>query len=102
MDAILDKIVYLCLVLLLLVLLILAKRAYNYLKSLMSKEDAAKLDSFVWELVAAAEQMYKEKDPTGAVRLDYVQGMLMEAGYEITEAIRAKIESCVLKLGGSK
>lgn len=51
------------------------------------------LDRFITSLVSAAEQMYKNED--GSFRLKYVQAMLVEAGYDITEAVRALIESKV-------
>ena len=53
---------------------------------------------FIGELVAAAEQMYRDDDWDGSVRLDYVQGMLIQAGYEMTEAVRALIEAKVFEI----
>ncbi len=98
MEVIMNKIIMVAACLLLLILVILAKKAYIYLKSLMKKEDAEKLDKFVEELVLAAEQMLKAEDETGSIRLEYVQGMLIEAGYDLTDTVRALIESKVYKL----
>ena len=54
------------------------------------------LDKFVTSLVAAAEQMYWNEN--GSFRLEYVQTALIEAGYELTEAVRALIESKVYEI----
>ena len=56
------------------------------------------LETFITSLVEAAEQMYKADDEGGAKRLDYVQTMLAEAGYELSDALRAVIESKVYEL----
>ena len=42
--------------------------------------------------------MLKKDDDDGSKRLEYVQGMLIEAGYELTDALRAKIEAKVFQL----
>lgn len=67
----------------------------TYLRTNLDEKNVAFLGTFVAELVAAAEQMYAKDDPDGSIRLSYVQEMLVEAGYEITEAVRALIESKV-------
>lgn len=74
----------------------------RWIKSNLAEKDAAKLDLFVSELVSAAEQMYKEYDPDGHIRLEYVEEMLIDAGYEITGAVRALIESKVLSINLSR
>lgn len=76
----------------------LGKYLIAWLKTVLSEKDAEKLDLFVAELVAAAEQMYKQEDPDGSKRLLYVQTMLVEAGYDITEAVTALIESKVYSI----
>ena len=68
------------------------------LRAKLSETNAAKLDLFVAELVAAAEQLYKAKDPTGTIRFDYVKTMLVQAGYEITDAVKALIEAKVFEI----
>lgn len=70
----------------------------SWLKSKLDNEQEAKLDLFIAELVAAAEQMYKKNDPDGSLRMDYVQKMLVNAGYDVTEAIQALIESKVFSI----
>lgn len=70
----------------------------SWLKSKLDHEQEAKLDLFVTELVAAAEQMYKKDDPDGSFRNLYVQKMLAEAGYELTDAVKALIESKVFNI----
>lgn len=67
----------------------------NYLRSNLDAKEVEFLDTFVAELVAAAEQMYAKDDPDGTIRLGYVQEMLLEAGYEITDAVKAMIEAKV-------
>ena len=76
----------------------LGKYVVSWLKSKLSEKNAAKLDLFVAELVAAAEQLYKKDDPDGKMRLNYVESMLIQAGYDITNAVRAMIESKVFEV----
>lgn len=67
--------------------------AADYLKQKGYNDE---LDRFITSLVTAAEQMYWNED--GDFRLKYVQTMLIEAGYELTDVIRAKIESKVYEI----
>lgn len=76
----------------------LGKYLVSFLKTNLDDRGDAKLDLFIAELVAAAEQMYKEDDPDGTARLNYVQTMLIGAGYDITDAVRALIESKVFEI----
>lgn len=76
----------------------LGKYVVNWLKSNLDDRGDEKLDTFIAELVAAAEQMYKKDDPEGTARLHYVQTMLIGAGYDITDAIQAVIESKVFEI----
>lgn len=76
----------------------LGKYVVNWLKTNLDDRGDAKLDLFVAELVAAAEQMYKKDDPDGTARLEYVQTMLIGAGYDITDAVQALIESKVFEI----
>lgn len=99
MELIMEKLIEAAALVLTVALIILAKRGFAYLKTLLKKEEADALDTFVDELVGAADQMYKKDDPDGSIRLDYVYQMLIEAGHELTDALRAKIENKVLKLG---
>ena len=79
----------------------LIREALKYLRASMDEKDRAKLDAFISSLVAAADQMYKAQDSDGSIRLGYVQDMLVEAGYDLTDAIRALIESKVHELNAS-
>lgn len=56
------------------------------------------VDKLIYDFVSAAEQQFKVSDPTGKVRLDYVTELLQKMGIEITEIIKAKIESTVLDM----
>ena len=98
MEAILDNIVKIAALMVLLVGSYLAKRLDSYLKARLDQEEAEKLDKLVGELVSAAEQLYKAFDDDGSVRLNYVKGMLIAEGYELTESIMAQIESKVYAL----
>lgn len=98
MDEILNIIVKLVATLLAFGVGWLVKYLVSLLRSKLDENSAEKLDLFIAELVAAAEQLYKQQDPDGTVRLKYVQDMLIEAGYEITDAIRALIESKVFEI----
>ena len=76
----------------------LGRYLVSLLKTKLDEKQTVILDQFIAELVAAAEQMYKAVDDDGAIRLNYVQTMLVEAGYDITEAVRAMIESKVFEI----
>ena len=80
------------------ILTYLGNKATQYIKNRMNAEEWAWLEIFVSSLVAAAEQLYKEIDDDGKIRLAYVENMLAEAGYELTDALRALIESKVYEL----
>lgn len=76
----------------------LGKYLVSWVKTKLNVTQAEKLNLFIAELVAAAEQMYKQKDPDGSIRLAYVKGMLVEAGYDITDAVKALIEAKVFEV----
>lgn len=95
MEEIINIIIRIAATLLLFGLGWLGRYLVKWLKTRLSDSDAAKLDLFITELVAAAEQLYRNGDPGGEKRLDYVQRMLVEAGYDITDMVRALIESKV-------
>jgi len=98
MENIMDIIIRIAATLLALGAGYLGKFLVGWLKGKLSDRDAAKLDLFVDELCKAAEQMYKTDDPDGTIRLRYVESMLTQAGYEITDAVRAMIESKVFTI----
>ena len=70
----------------------------SYLKEKLDEERAAKLKRIVFELVEAAEQLYKKDDPDGTIRKQYVEEQLKAIGYQLTEYINALLESAVLNL----
>lgn len=72
------------------------KMCVSYLRSRLDESEKALADSFIESFVVAAEQMYWNE--SGEFRLAYVQDRLLEAGYELTDALRAMIESKVYKI----
>ena len=98
MDEIMTVVIKVLAALLALVVGWLGRYLIGLVKTKLNIEQTARLDMFIAELVAAAEQLYKQKDPDGSIRLEYVQAMLVEAGYEITDAIRALIEAKVFSI----
>lgn len=98
MEQILDIIIKLVAALLAMGAGWLGRYLVKWLKTKLNDKQVEKLDLFIAELVAAAEQMYKKDDPDGSVRLNYVQDMLIEAGYELTDAVKALIESKVFSI----
>lgn len=76
----------------------LLRNLQSWLAIKLGAEKTARLDKLISELVAAADQQYKELDATGKLRLAYVTGLLEQLGYEMTEIIRAKIEAEVFSL----
>lgn len=98
MEAIMDIIIKVAATLLAMGLGYLGKWALQWLKGKVDEQGAEKLDLFVSELCYAAEQMFKEADPDGTIRRRYVENMLSQAGYELTDAVRAMIESKVFEI----
>ena len=76
----------------------LLKLAANWIRSKLDDKQEEKFNLFLTELVYAAEQMYKGEDPDGSKRLSYVQELLIESGYELTDVVRALIESKVYEI----
>ena len=98
MEEIIDILIKLAATLLAFGVAWVGKYLVAWMKTNLDEKEEAMLDQFIAELVAAAEQMYKKDDPDGSVRLSYVQAMLVEAGYDITEAVLAMIESKVFSI----
>lgn len=98
MEAIMDIIIKLAATLLALGAGYLGKLLVGWLKGKLDEQGAAKLDLFVSELCTAAEQMFKGVDPDGTIRRGYVENMLKQSGYELTDAVRALIESKVFEI----
>lgn len=70
----------------------------NWLNLRISEKRANYIDTIIWQFVYAAEQMFKDEDPTGEQRKDYVLHRLKNLGIVITDLINAKIESAVFDL----
>lgn len=100
MEQILDILIKIVAVLIAAGISFLVNEATKWVKSKVSAAEAEKLDKFIDYLTEAAEQLLKEEDEDGSKRLDYVYTNLAEAGIEITEAVRALIESKVWRING--
>lgn len=98
MEAIMDIIIKVAATLLAMGLGYLGKFVLQWLKGKLNEQQNEKLDMFVTELCLAAEQMFKGVDPDGTIRRGYVENMLKQAGYELTDAVRAMIESKVFEI----
>lgn len=99
MDELMDIILKLLAILFGVGLIYVGKLAVNWIKSKLDTQQAEKLDKIIADLVAAAEQIYKGiNDEDGTGRYAYVENMLVEAGYEVTEKVRALIESNVFEI----
>jgi hypothetical protein len=79
----------------------LTPKVNAWLVEKVGAEKAEKLRKLIEELVAAAEQMFKEDDPTGEIRKKYVEQQVEALGYQITEDVNAMIESMVWRLNQS-
>jgi len=76
----------------------LISKAREFLKKRLDEQEMAIFDSLVRDFCEAAEQQYSLNDPGGEKRLKYVEELLVEAGYTITEFVKAKIEAEVFKI----
>lgn len=84
-------------IILALVAVILTRYAVPAIKAYLKKADAEELEALIEELVKAAEQLIKGEKKGGA-RLSYVEDMLSAQGIEMTDEVRAKVESAVYRL----
>ena len=98
MEAIMDSVLKLVGTLAGMALCYAATKLAVYFKERLTQKGEERLSSFIRSLVAGAEQLYKEIDEDGTIRFEYVTEILVEHGYEITEAIRALIEAEVYKI----
>lgn len=102
MESIIDNLIKIAAMAVCLGLGYLFKQLGALVKKHLSEKEQAHLEKFITELVYAAEQMFYEDDEDGSIRLDYVEQQLIEAGYELTEAISAIIEAKVYELNQAK
>lgn len=78
--------------------ILLGRKLKALLETKLTAEEKAILDKAIGEFTAAAEQMFKNEDDDGSIRLSYVQQMLIEAGYDLTDEVRAMIEAHVFAI----
>ena len=97
-EQILDIIIRLAALLVIYFGCIVANKLKKMISQKLTAEEKAALDSFIGYLTKAAEQMFKAEDDDGSMRLQYVQGMLIEAGYDLTDEVRAMIEAHVFEI----
>ena len=71
--------------------------AKKWLESRIGTENAKKLYEQIDKFVEAADQLYKEDDPTGEIRNNYVKTQLANLGIAITAEINGYIEGSVFK-----
>lgn len=99
MDDVINVVIKLLATLLGVGLAYLGKLIAAWIKVKFEERELQRLKSFIATLVAAAEQIYKGiNDEDGAGRYAYVENMLVEAGYEVTDKVRALIESNVFEI----
>ncbi len=98
MEQIIDIIIKVVATLLALGAGLLGKYLINLLKANLDEKNNERLDLFVAESVAAAEQLYKDGDEDGTIRYEFVTDMLIGAGYDITDAVKVLIESKVFEI----
>ena len=84
-----------------LVLVVVTRYAVPYLQTLVNVKDRQKLVCFVTELVAAAEQIFRESGQ-GQTKKEYVVDALICSGYEVDHEIDALIEAAVFRLPSQK
>ena len=99
MDDIINVIIKLLATLLGVGLAYLGKLITAWIKGRFEERELEKLRDFISTLVAAAEQIYKNtEDVSGIGRYGYVVEMLENAGYQVTDKVRALIESSVFEI----
>ena len=82
-------------------LVVVTRFVVPYLQTIVNTKDRQALVCFVTELVAAAEQMFKESGQ-GKAKKEYVVDALTASGYEIDHEIDALIEAAVFRLPETK
>ena len=81
-----------------LALVVITRYAVPAIKAYLESKNAGNLTTLIEELVAAAEQLFPQAKQ-GEKKLEYVMSMLEAEGVTVSNAVRAKIESAVYKLG---
>lgn len=70
----------------------------SWLTEKLGSERTQQLEEYIAQFVAAAEQQFKEDDPDGTKRMEYVINLLQELGYAVTDHVRALIEAKVFEV----
>ena len=81
-----------------LTLVVITRYAAPAIKAYLESRNAGNLTALIEELVAAAEQLFPAAK-SGEKKLEYVMSMLEAEGVNVSNAVRAKIESAVYRLG---
>ena len=81
-----------------LAVVLLTRYAVPAVKAYLESKNAGNLTALIEELVAAAEQLFPAAK-SGEKKLEYVMSMLEAEGVHVSNAVRAKIESAVYRLG---
>ena len=76
----------------------LAAHAKQFLTEKARETESAALIKLIDTFCEAAEQQFKEFDPTGVKRREYVEKLVVAAGYEITDIVDAAIEAAVYRI----
>lgn len=76
-------------------------KAKAYFAAKIEATENADLIRVIEQFCAAAEQIFKMDDPTGAKRKEYVQGLLVDLGIEVNSAIDALIEAAVYRINAN-
>lgn len=69
-----------------------------WLEARIGLEKTKKLFEQIGKFVEAADQLYKQEDPTGEIRNMYVKEQLTKLGVAITAEINAYIEGAVFEI----
>ena len=81
-----------------LAVVLLTRYAVPAVRAYLESKNAGNLTALIEELVAAAEQLFPAAK-SGEKKLEYVISMLEAEGVTVSNAVRAKIESAVYRLG---
>ena len=94
-EQIIDILVRIGVLLLIYIGILLSGKIRSLLDAKLTDGQKQALDTAIDVFTKAADQMFKNEDPDGSLRLDYVQTQLIEAGYDLTDEVRAMIEAHV-------
>lgn len=77
------------------IMLYLMPKVRAWLEARTSKDTQDTLKILIESFVRAAEQLLKERDEDGTMRMNYVQDKLREIGIEVTSDVVSMIEASV-------